>query len=187
MKVKNRLLAVGSALALALVATSANAAVLIQGTGLWGAGTPTTSYSKAGTSYQFSFELPNPFGSSTTTAISDFFYSFGKTTVSTIPTSVTFYDDASSGMFDLNFLGTSLSFYGADIGSTGKITTGTFGSIYNVTAGLNGGAATGTGNIATTTVGAVPEPSTWAMMIIGFGALGMAMRRRRVRTTVSYA
>jgi len=33
----------------------------------------------------------------------------------------------------------------------------------------------------------VPEPSTWAMMIIGFGALGMAMRRRRVRTTVSYA
>ena len=27
--------------------------------------------------------------------------------------------------------------------------------------------------------GAVPEPSTWAMMIIGFGAVGGAMRRRR--------
>ena len=26
---------------------------------------------------------------------------------------------------------------------------------------------------------AVPEPGTWGMMIIGFGALGMAMRRRR--------
>ncbi len=27
--------------------------------------------------------------------------------------------------------------------------------------------------------GAVPEPATWAMMLIGFGAVGVAMRRRR--------
>ena len=27
--------------------------------------------------------------------------------------------------------------------------------------------------------GAVPEPATWAMMIIGFGAVGSAMRSRR--------
>ena len=33
------------------------------------------------------------------------------------------------------------------------------------------------GNIAA--VGTVPEPSTWAMMLIGFGAVGSAMRRRR--------
>jgi hypothetical protein len=25
---------------------------------------------------------------------------------------------------------------------------------------------------------AVPEPATWAMMLTGFGALGIAMRRR---------
>ena len=25
----------------------------------------------------------------------------------------------------------------------------------------------------------VPEPSTWAMMLIGFGAIGVALRRRR--------
>jgi len=30
--------------------------------------------------------------------------------------------------------------------------------------------------------GAVPEPSTWAMMLLGFGALSFAMRRRRKHT-----
>lgn len=31
----------------------------------------------------------------------------------------------------------------------------------------------------------VPEPSTWAMMILGFGAVGLSMRRRRTATRVS--
>ncbi|RYE66863.1 MAG: PEP-CTERM sorting domain-containing protein [Oxalobacteraceae bacterium] len=35
--------------------------------------------------------------------------------------------------------------------------------------------------------GAVPEPSTWAMLILGFGAVGGAMRRRKVHTNVSFA
>ena len=35
---------------------------------------------------------------------------------------------------------------------------------------------------------AVPEPATWAMMIVGFGTVGFAMRcRSKVRTTVAYA
>jgi hypothetical protein len=34
---------------------------------------------------------------------------------------------------------------------------------------------------------AVPEPSTWAMMIGGFGIVGGAMRRRRSTTTVTFA
>lgn len=33
--------------------------------------------------------------------------------------------------------------------------------------------------LASPTSGAVPEPSTWAMLIMGFGALGVMMRRRR--------
>lgn len=36
--------------------------------------------------------------------------------------------------------------------------------------------------------GAVPEAATWMMMIVGFGAVGFAMRRKsNVRTSVSYA
>lgn len=33
---------------------------------------------------------------------------------------------------------------------------------------------------------AVPEPATWAMMILGFGLVGAAMRRRNVQTSVSF-
>jgi hypothetical protein len=36
----------------------------------------------------------------------------------------------------------------------------------NLSLGLNGAVA------------AVPEPATWALMILGFGAVGVAMRRR---------
>lgn len=36
--------------------------------------------------------------------------------------------------------------------------------------------------------GAVPEPATWAMMILGLGAVGFAMRRRgKVNTVVRFA
>ena len=34
---------------------------------------------------------------------------------------------------------------------------------------------------------AVPEPSTWAMLLLGFGAIGGAMRASRRRTTLNYA
>jgi len=38
-------------------------------------------------------------------------------------------------------------------------------------------------------VAAVPEPATWAMMLIGIGGVGFAMRRQRknVKTTVAFA
>ncbi len=35
--------------------------------------------------------------------------------------------------------------------------------------------------------GAVPEPATWAMMIAGFGAVGFAMRRRKLAPRVAYS
>jgi hypothetical protein len=35
--------------------------------------------------------------------------------------------------------------------------------------------------------GAVPEPATWAMMLLGFGGIGFAMRRTAKRTVVGVA
>ncbi|UUR06953.1 FxDxF family PEP-CTERM protein [Sphingomonas glaciei] len=35
------------------------------------------------------------------------------------------------------------------------------------------------GNVAFNAIAAVPEPGTWAMMLLGFGAIGFSMRRTR--------
>ena len=51
---------------------------------------------------------------------------------------------------------------------------------YSVAGGASyGSARLGTFSVAATA--AVPEPATWAMMLIGFGGLGCAMRRRNDR------
>lgn len=36
-------------------------------------------------------------------------------------------------------------------------------------------------------VSSVPEPASWAMMLVGFGMLGSATRRRNVRTSIAYS
>jgi hypothetical protein len=57
----------------------------------------------------------------------------------------------------------------------------------------NGSVTFNSGNLLNTSVvtnvGAVPEPATWGMMILGFGLIGGAMRRRQrnVATTVRFA
>lgn len=35
--------------------------------------------------------------------------------------------------------------------------------------------------------GAVPEPGTWLLMILGFGAIGASMRRRPAKMSISYS
>jgi hypothetical protein len=44
--------------------------------------------------------------------------------------------------------------------------------------GTSGGNAAYSGTL-TFAAGAVPEPGTWAMMLLGFGGIGFAMRRKR--------
>ena len=78
----------------------------------------------------------------------------------------------------INPLGGSQQIYTHDYGFT---PTGTLNGL-----GFFGSALAdnfGTGQA----VGAVPEPATWAIMLLGFGFIGGAMRwRRRQRLTVSY-
>ena len=45
--------------------------------------------------------------------------------------------------------------------------------------GTTSGNGAFTGNIALSVIPGVPEPGTWALMLLGFGAVGTAMRRRR--------
>lgn len=42
------------------------------------------------------------------------------------------------------------------------------------------------GEIRDQLIAAVPEPATWAMMLLGFGAIGATMRRRGTTVRVSY-
>ena len=61
--------------------------------------------------------------------------------------------------------------------------------------GFNLGTGLKSGNIilgqtraaVTASPGAVPEPSTWAMLLIGFGAIGFSMRRRPSKATTQLA
>ncbi|UUR07682.1 PEPxxWA-CTERM sorting domain-containing protein [Sphingomonas glaciei] len=102
----------------------------------------------------------------------------------------------SGTLFMLNVLTPSSSTIGSttgasetlDFASDGTLwgqNNGTFNVINSSTfASIPDGASAG-GNfafgmaIAPSISAAVPEPSTWAMMLIGFGAIGASMRRRR--------
>ncbi|MXO60727.1 PEPxxWA-CTERM sorting domain-containing protein [Altererythrobacter salegens] len=63
-----------------------------------------------------------------------------------------------------------------EFGSLAPITMQLLNTL-NIT-GYTGGSGTFAGTL--TFSQAVPEPATWALMLLGFGAIGFAMRRRRV-------
>ncbi|MEO7787633.1 MAG: PEPxxWA-CTERM sorting domain-containing protein [Sphingomicrobium sp.] len=89
--------------------------------------------------------------------------------------------------------------------SMGAVTTSGWTTIAG--SGANGAVATGSNAFATQwlvgaafasdsndgfkvnalTVSAVPEPGTWAMMLVGFGAMGMSLRSRRRKVAVRFA
>lgn len=106
-----------------------------------------------------------------------------------------------------NFDGDIITFTGGDVSGSGVVTTtiNAFGSSIqvdriNLLAGLqtlnfrgtlnpaggNGFARIG-GQLSLQAAPAVPEPSTWAMFILGFGVLGSGLRRRNAQVTANQA
>ncbi|MEP2822282.1 PEPxxWA-CTERM sorting domain-containing protein [Parasphingorhabdus sp.] len=93
---------------------------------------------------------------------------------------------SSSGVNEALAFGSDGFLYGYTGGGLNTIDLDTFAStqIFDGTPGNVFGLAAQTNR----SVGAVPEPATWAFMIFGFGAIGGAMRRqRKANVKVSYA
>jgi PEP-CTERM motif len=53
------------------------------------------------------------------------------------------------------------------------------GSYYLNISGVAGATAGYGGNLSTTQVGAIPEPATWAMMLLGFAGMGFMAYRKK--------
>lgn len=117
--------------------------------------------------------------------------SFSGSNLSASPTAITFTPITSANS---DFAGLTASFYfGAGVVSGGSGS----GSVPCIAAGAGGygfctyGAlttATAANPLVIATIASVPEPSTWAMMILGFSAVGfMAYRRRNQGTPLTAA
>ena len=97
--------------------------------------------------------------------------------------------DSNTGNIDFVTMLTGLTIFGMHAGGAGDGRQGTFFFLFDAGTGVNlvqitdrlNSNATGLSNAALfqTGVTAVPEPASWAMMLMGFGAMGVALRRRR--------
>jgi hypothetical protein len=150
------------------------------GSGMWDQGTPTTAYSQAGATWQFSFLLPDTLSSNPTTQVNDFSYSLNGTTVSTsLPGGVLFYSVANGGGFDLyptinNGSNVSvLSFiFPNDVGSNLKIVGGTFQTSIELNDGITtaDGLTPGSGS-GTVTIASAATPEPPSIILLGTALL----------------
>ncbi len=87
--------------------------------------------------------------------------------------------------------GTSQTFAGSGITGGAGATTGSGGGFVTIRqdagdpriTGVSFSSSQNSFEFDTLGVGGVPEPTTWAMMILGFGVVGGAMRRRKTVST----
>ena len=140
-----------------------------------------------------------------TAGSNDGYYTFTTTQASTVvSSSFTNAANGNTGLFSFTTVGlysgaTPTAATLLESGTTGTTAGFQFAALnpYTLAAGTyvvayNGtvtGAPAGVGSNFTFSAGAVPEASTWAMMMIGFGMMGFGLRRRKsnVKTTVSFA
>jgi hypothetical protein len=75
------------------------------------------------------------------------------------------------------------------LGSSGSNFYNAFnGTFKSVTVSfLNGATVSDVSQVRVTTAAAVPEPATWALMLFGFGAVGVSLRSRNRKTKPSFA
>lgn len=180
----NKFFSVAAVAVALLFGGQANAGVLYTGSGVWGSQTLSTDYSSANKSWSFSFELPNPTTAGVTTAFTNFSYRLNGVSAGSSLLDVLFAPAGVGGLFTLDFTsGYSLAFFlnpGVDIGSNGNLVTGTWKNV-DVALYAPGAAFPTVFDNGTGTISAVPEPSTWAMMILGFVAVAVVTYRRRNR------
>jgi hypothetical protein len=175
MTISAKTLFAGAAVLTALVATSASAVTIAIPGGPFSltndlATFPGTELA-TGTTYDFTFSVTAPTGTLATIQIQAQAQKSGDNE----PITYDFYQgDPGSG----TFLGTSST------GTNANLTFNPTVSDYYVeitpayiAEGKNNEALSGTILIST-----VPEPAAWAMMLVGFGGLGAALRRRSAKT-----
>jgi hypothetical protein len=182
------LLIMAAALVLATANQASAAFYEFSGSGTWQSSALNTAYSAPNQSYTFSFDLPNPTSGNPDTEAFNFQYTLNGIAVSATLLSVEFFSDAVGGGFNLNLgSGGPLQFFNVLGGSTPDFTSGiTAGSFLTniVIADNTNGDSVGSASVVIT---AVPEPSTWAMMLLGFFGVGFVAYRRRTSAAVRLA
>jgi hypothetical protein len=181
----------GAACAAALLAGPAAAGtVMFQGLGMFDASAPASAHVTPGDSFTFAFELDSPVADPAAASVEDFVY-----TIENVVQQVTLKSvDFNSGGFNLIFADKSqLEFIGADLGGNGRLlepSMGTYSVLFQapppkVVPSFRSFAVAlpprvGMATVVTTGPAAVPEPASWALMIMGFGLAGAALRRPRL-------
>lgn len=130
-------------------------------------GTLTGAYAKAGVglgsfTHEYTFTLP----------------SAGSTSASLVTVALSAVQNIDFTSATLN--GNALTLLPTGVFEGGSIITSTVAGLQTLTInGVSGGNASYSGTVNfIPAAGGVPEPATWGMLILGFGAIGAAMRRR---------
>ena len=190
----------------AVSAAHANSST-ISGSGYWAANAPTTPYSLGGKAFSFSVRLNGDYAFTDLGSVKvidpsqvrDVRYSLDGVPIATSVAAsappncagstgtlcaIEVIDSSGGGGLTLDFADWSVNLFGVDnvdIGSRGKLKRGVYSFIPNI----NGDPSVVDGQInegdGPTLASIVPEPATWAMMIVGLGVIGASARGRRRR------
>jgi hypothetical protein len=163
---KHLLLAVAAAATLSAAAPLANAATVLTFTFSADGKSAVASFNSSGVGATFSdtytFTLPAGFASTALTSAA--VNGTTDTAFSSVMMNGMTLTTNSSGAIDTK----SLLNVPVNPGANTLVVNGTSGGLYSYG-----------GNISFAKLAAVPEPATWALMILGFGSAGAMLRRRR--------